>query len=85
MSLSVSILLYSKLPELTLLFLGFWIWSIYNVGKDIYQRKIPKMATADVISVDPKPMTINSDLFTIAFGYADPISASHYKNDSIFT
>jgi len=70
---------------LTLLFLGFWIWSIYNVGKDIYQRRNPTMTTADVISVDPKPMTINSDLFTIAFGYADPISASHYKNDSIFT
>jgi len=69
----------------TLFFFGFWIWSVYNVGKDIYQRQNPTMSTADIIIKDPKPMVVGPDTFTIAFGYSEPVVADHYRNESIFT
>jgi len=43
------------------------------------------MATADVIVASPKPMKLSPQTFTIAFGYAEPVNAFLYKNDSIFT
>ena len=69
----------------TLFFFGFWIWSVYNVGKDIYQRQEPTMSTADIIIEDPKPMVLSPETFSIAFGYSEPVVADHYMNESIFT
>jgi len=69
----------------TILFLGFWIWAVYNFGKDIYERKNPIMSTADIINAEPKPMNLSPDTFAIAFGYSEPLYGNLYKNNSIFT
>jgi len=69
----------------SILFFGFWIWSIYDVGQDIFKRKNPTTLATEVFTENPERMVLNPSTFSFAFGLEDPIFFSHYINESIYT
>jgi len=68
----------------TILFLGFWIWAIYDVGHDIIKKEDPTTVTSEYFSENPAMMKINPDTFSFGFGLEVPITNSHYINESIY-
>ena len=69
----------------TLLFLGYLIWSIYYVGRDIVLRREPRTVTSESFSEDPEPMIISPETFSFGFGIQTPDTFEHYINESIYT
>jgi len=68
----------------TILFLGFWIWAIYDVGYDIIKKEDPTTLTSEYFSEDPAMMEIHPETFSFGFGLEVPITNSHYINESIY-
>jgi len=71
---------------LTLLFVGFIVWLIYSVSKELFVKKNPNTISYDSYIEVPAPMEINKDTFPMAFGLQLPqaLGLSFFRDEEIY-
>ena len=64
---------------------GFFVWALYLLSQDMFQKKNPKTITSESFHENPAEMIIGPDTFAFAFGLQNPETYFHYINESIYT
>jgi len=71
---------------ITILFAGFLIWSVYNLGHELFAKKNPNTINYDSFVDTPIPMELNKDTFPFAFGLQLPImqGLTFFKDERVY-
>jgi len=71
---------------LTLLLVGFIIWLIFSVSRELFIKKNPNTISYDSFIAVPAPMEINRDTFPIAFGLQllDALGTNFFKDKTVY-
>ena len=65
--------------------MAFVVWASAYFGRDMVMRKNPKTNTSEYSLKTPIPVILSSTTFNLGFGLRDPVTYSHYIDESVYT